>query len=168
MPLYIHETAEVSDLATIGKNTKIWNNAQVREHAVIGENCILSKDVYIDTGVNIGNSCKIQNSVSVYSGVTLENNVFIGPNACFTNDLTPRAFNNDWHTVKTQICEGASIGANATIICGNKIGKFAMIGAGTVVTKDIPEYALAVGNPARVVGYVDKNGNQVSSEKIDQ
>ena len=116
----------------------------MREHAVIGENCILSKDVYIDTGVNIGNSCKIQNSVSVYSGVTLENNVFIGPNACFTNDLTPRAFNNDWHTVKTQICEGASIGANATIICGNKIGKFAMIGAGTVVTKDIPEYALAV------------------------
>ena len=117
MSSYIHETAEVSNLASVGSHTKIWNNAQIRENARIGQNCIISKDVYIDVGVSIGNSCKVQNGVSIYAGVFIEDNVFIGPNACFTNDLFPRALNENWQIIETYISRGASIGANATIVC---------------------------------------------------
>ena len=137
-------------------------NVQVRENAKIGSQCVISKDVYIDESVSIGNRCKIQNSVSVYKGVEIDDDVFVGPNACFTNDLIPRAFNQDWKISKTFVGKGASIGANATIICGVTIGSYSMIGAGAVVTKDVPKYSLVVGNPAKVVGMVDKNGNRKS------
>lgn len=147
--IYIHESAHVSPDSKIGKGTKIWINAQIREGSSIGENNIISKDAYIDTGVTVGSGCKIQNSVSIYKGVTIEDNVFVGPNACFSNDKVPRAFNSDWKIVKTHVLEGASIGANATIVCGVTIGKFAMVGAGSTVTKNVEDHALVVGNPAK-------------------
>lgn len=157
----IHPTAEVSDKADIGEGTFIWNQAQVREFATIGKNCIISKDVYIDLKVSIGNNVKIQNGVSVYHGVTIEDDVFLGPHMTFTNDLYPRAFINDFKLYSTLVKKGASIGANATIICGVTIGEYAMIGSGCVVTKDVPPYALVAGNPGRIIGFVDKNGKKL-------
>lgn len=152
--VFIHPTAEVSSRASIGENTRVWNNAQIREEAVIGENCTIGKDVYIDKGVRIGNRVKIQNGVSVYGGVTVEDDVFLGPYCVLTNDLYPRAFNQDWQVVQTHIKKGASLGANSTIVCGKTIGTYAMVGAGAVVTRDVPDFALVLGNPARVAGYV--------------
>ena len=156
----IHPSASVDPSAQIGEGSMIWVNVQIREGTNIGKNCILSKDVYIDCNVSIGDECKIQNSVSVYDGVTIESQVFVGPNACFTNDKVPRAFNTDWQITKTLVKHGASLGANCTIICGIVIGEYAMVAAGSVVTKDIPPYTLVAGNPARVVGKIDKNGNR--------
>jgi acetyltransferase-like isoleucine patch superfamily enzyme len=158
MRIFIHATADVSSEANIGENTKVWHLAQIREGTTTGKNCIISKNVYIDTGVCIGNNVKIQNNVNIYNGVTIEDDVFLGPSMTFTNDLFPRAINTDWIITKTIVKKGASIGANATIVCGVVIGKYAMIGAGTVVTKDVPDYALVVGNPARVIGRVCKCG----------
>jgi len=160
--IYIHPTANVAEGASIGKETKVWINVQVREGSSIGSGCILSKDVYIDANVLIGDRCKIQNSVSVYHGVTLADDVFVGPNACFTNDRVPRAFNAEWKIVPTKVETGASIGANATIICGVTIGQYAMVAAGSVVTKDVEPYCLVAGNPARFVSYIDKQGNKVA------
>ena len=162
---FAHATAEVSDKAVIGKNTKIWNNAQIRENSNIGDDCILSKDVYVDAGVQIGNRCKIQNSVSVYQGVTIEDDVFVGPNVAFTNDKVPRAFNDEWEITKTLVKEGASLGANATILCGIVIGEYSMVAAGSVVTRDVEPFTLVVGNPARSVAKIDKSGNRVDEEK---
>lgn len=159
--VFIHPSAYVSEDAEIGDQTKIWINAQVREKATIGENCILSKDTYIDTEVIIGSRVKIQNGVSVYHGVTIEDDVFIGPNATFTNDYLPRAFNPEWKITRTLVRKGASIGANATVVCGHSIGEYAMIGAGTVVTKNVPDYALVIGNPGRIIGYVCKCGERL-------
>jgi UDP-2-acetamido-3-amino-2,3-dideoxy-glucuronate N-acetyltransferase len=158
---YIHPSATVDARAEIGEGTKVWINVQVREGAQIGRDCILSKDVYIDHDVIIGDRCKVQNSVSVYNGVTIEDEVFVGPNACFTNDRVPRAFLPDWQVTPTLIKRGASIGANATIVCGVTVGEYAMIGAGSVVTRDVEPYALMVGNPAKQIGYVDREGNRV-------
>jgi len=166
MSVFIHETAEVSPKATIGDNTKIWNQAQVREDAVIGANCIISKNVYIDTGVTIGEHVKIQNNVNIYSGVTIEDDVFLGPSMTFTNDMFPRSRNLNWQITKTLVKKGASIGANATIICGVTIGEFAMIGAGAVVTKDVPPHALVVGNPAKKIGSVCKCGMRTLDESM--
>ena len=163
--IFIHETASVSDAANIGKNTKIWINSQVRENVNIGQNCILSKDTYIDAHVNIGDNCKIQNSVSVYQGVTIEDDVFVGPNACFTNDKVPRAFDPEWKITPTLVKKGASIGANATIVCGITISEYAMVAAGSVVTKDVEPYSLVMGNPAKHYSYIDKMGNQVKENK---
>ncbi len=161
----IHPTAEVSEKAKIGDKTRIWHQAQVREDAVIGENCIIGKNVYIDFGVKIGSNVKIQNNVSVYHGVEIKDDVFIGPGTCFTNDLYPRAkLWDDTRLVKTKVEKGASIGANSTIICGNTIGANAMIGAGSVVTQDIPANALAYGNPAKVRGYVCGCGAKLTEE----
>ena len=160
--IYIDPTANVSLDAKIGAGTKVWINTQIRENTSIGNNCILSKDVYIDAGVTIGNGCKIQNSVSVYQGVTIENEVFVGPNACFTNDKVPRAFNSDWKITETLVKNGASLGANATIVCGITLGEYSMVAAGSVVTKDVPPYSLVVGNPARVVAKIDKAGNKLT------
>ncbi|MFZ1737182.1 acyltransferase [Sphingorhabdus sp.] len=157
----IHPTATVDPRAAIGSGSRIWINVQIRENAKIGSGCILSKDVYIDHAVTIGNACKIQNSVSIYNGVTIGEEVFVGPNACFTNDKVPRANNPDWSVTPTHVQSGASIGANATIVCGITIGEFAMVAAGSVVTKDVEPYSLVMGNPARHVGYVDKAGNRV-------
>tara|TARA_R110000823_G_scaffold91397_1_gene201458 strand:+ start:1486 stop:1989 length:504 start_codon:yes stop_codon:yes gene_type:complete len=158
--IYIDPTANVSLDAKIGAGTKVWINTQIRENTSIGNNCILSKDVYIDAGVTIGDGCKIQNSVSVYQGVTIENEVFVGPNVCFTNDKVPRAFNTDWKITETLVKTGASLGANATIVCGITLGEYSMVAAGSVVTKDVPPYSLVVGNPARVVAKIDKAGNK--------
>jgi len=161
MSIYIHPTAEVSEKANIGDGTKIWNLAQIREYSIIGENCIISKNVYIDTGVKIGKHVKIQNNVNVYHGVEIEDDVFLGPSMTFTNDFYPRAFNEDWAITYTYVKRGASIGANVTVVCGNTIGEYAMVGSGSVVTKDVPDYALVAGNPARQIGWVCKCGSKL-------
>ena len=160
---FVHESSYIDNSVEIGENTKIWHFCHIQSGAKIGKNCSLGQNVNISNNVIIGNDVKIQNNVSVYEGVEIEDGVFCGPSCVFTNDLTPRArypkgLENYKHTL---IKEGASIGANATIICGNTVGRYAMIAAGAVVTKDIPDYALAVGVPAQVVGTVDKQGNIV-------
>jgi len=165
----IHATADVSKQAKIGKNTKIWHQSQVRENAIIGDNCIISKNVYICSGVCIGNNVKIQNNVSIYQGVKIHDGVFVGPHVCFTNDRYPRAINvdgslkggadnPDWDVTNTIVKKGASIGANSTILSGLTIGEYAMIGAGSVVTKDVPAQGLVFGNPATNQGRVCKCG----------
>lgn len=166
MAVFIHDTAEVSPEASVGDGTKIWNSAQIREGAVIGKKCIISKNVYIDEGVHIGSRVKIQNNVNVYHGVTVKDDVFLGPSMTFTNDFYPRAFNDNWQVRETVVEEGASIGANVTVVCGNTIGKYAMVGSGSVVTKTIPPYALAVGNPAKQIGWVCQCGQKLSAEKM--
>lgn len=161
----IHQTAFVSEKASIGEGTSIWNQSQIREDVKIGTNCIFGKDVYVDFGVSIGDNVKIQNGVSVYHGVTIESGVFVGPGAIFTNDMRPRAINpdgtiksaDDWEVSHTKISYGASIGAGAVIL-PVVIGRFALVGAGSVVTKNVPDHAMVVGNPARQVGYVCKCG----------
>jgi UDP-2-acetamido-3-amino-2,3-dideoxy-glucuronate N-acetyltransferase len=165
----IHSTAEVSPEAQIGEGTSIWHQAQVRERARIGKRCIIAKGVYVDHGVQIGDCVKIQNYVSVYHGVTLGDGVFVGPHVCFTNDLRPRAINpdgtpkasDDWVLSKTLVKRGAALGANATIRCGVTIGQWAMVGAGSVVTQDVPDYGLVWGNPARLRGFVSPSGRRL-------
>lgn len=166
MSIFIHSTAEVSEQAEIGDGTKIWNQAQVREGCMVGRNCIISKNVYIDVEVVIGNRVKIQNNVNVYHGVEIEDDVFLGPSMTFTNDLYPRSFHDDWEITKTYVKKGASIGANATIVCGNTIGKYAMIGSGSVVTKDVSDYALMAGNPAKQIGWVCKCGHRLDEKLV--
>jgi len=156
--VYIHETAHVADSAEIGEGTKIWINVQIREDVKIGKGCIISKDAYIDHAVTIGDLVKVQNGVSVYNGVTIEDEVFVGPNVAFTNDYYPRAQNPQWEVSPTYIRKGASLGANSTIVCGHTVGEYAMVGAGSVVTKDVAPYALVVGNPAKPIGRVCKCG----------
>ncbi len=160
---YIHRTAEVSKNADIGDGTYIWNEVQVREGARIGKNCRLGKSVYIDKNVVIGDDCKIQNFANLYDGLTVGNKVFVGPHVCFTNDLRPRSKSSDWEIIPTQVLDGVSIGANATILCGVTIGKNAMVGAGSVVTRDVPDHALVIGNPAKIVGYVCTCGRKLDS-----
>jgi len=156
----IHETAIVEEGAKIGDGTNIWHFVHIRKGANIGKKCNIGKDVYIDINVKVGDNCKIQNFATLYHGLTVGNDVFIGPHVCFTNDLYPRAkIWSDEKVAKTIVKDGASIGANSTIVAGITIGKYAMIGAGAVVTKNVPDYALVVGNPARVVGRVDEKGN---------
>lgn len=165
----IHKSADVSKNAKIGSGTSIWNNVQVREEAQIGENCVLGKNVYIDKGVKIGKNCKIQNNVSIYHGVTIEDGVFLGPHVCFTNDKNPRAINpdgsikseDDWNISKSLVKGGAAIGANATILPAVTIGKWALVGAGAVVTKDVSDYGIVVGNPAKLIGYANEKGEKI-------
>jgi acetyltransferase-like isoleucine patch superfamily enzyme len=159
---YIHPTAEVSPKAHIGAGTRIWRQVHVREHAHIGEMCNIGKGAYIDTNVHIGSCAKIHNNVSVFEGVTIEDGVFVGPHTCFTNDLLPRAITlegklkgpDDWKITSTLVKYGASIGAGSIIVCGITIGEFALVGAGSVVTRDVPPHARVFGNPARQHGYV--------------
>ena len=168
----VHETAQVHSRARVGSDVRIWNWVQVREDAEIGDGSILSKGVYVDAGVRIGRNVKIQNNVSVYHGVTIEDGVFVGPHVCFTNDLRPRAINpdgslksaDDWVVSQTLLRFGCSVGANATIVAGVTVGRFAMVGAGAVVTHDVPDHGLVVGCPARLVGYVCACGQKVSDE----
>ncbi len=164
--IYIHPTAVVEEGVEIGEGTRIWHFVHVRKGARIGRNCNIGKGVYIDVNVVIGNNVKIQNFVSVYRGVTLEDDVFVGPHATFTNDLYPRSFNEEWEIVPTLVKKGASIGANATIVCGITIGEYAMIGAGAVVTKDVPPFGLVYGNPARLRGFVCYCGRPLKDENI--
>jgi len=158
----IHPTADVSPKARIGDGTKIWNQAQVRENCEIGSECNIGKDVYIDFDVKIGNRVKIQNGVSVYHGVVIEDDVFMGPHCITTNDLFPRSWVSEFAVRKTLIKRGASVSAGAILVCGITVGEYAMIGAGAIVTKDVPSHALVVGNPARVIGFVCKCGQRVS------
>jgi UDP-2-acetamido-3-amino-2,3-dideoxy-glucuronate N-acetyltransferase len=168
----IHVTADVSDQAKIGAGTAIWHQAQVRAGASIGSNCILGKGVYVDAGVTIGGNVKIQNYVSVYHGVVIEDGVFCGPHCVFTNDKAPRAVNpdgslkkdDDWAVSTTLVRQGASIGAGATIVCGVTIGRWAMIGAGAVVTRDVPDHGLVWGNPARLRGFVCRCGGRLKKQ----
>jgi len=157
----IHETADVDPSAEIGPRTRIWNNVQIREKARIGADCIVGKSVYIDHLVVVGDRVKIQNGVSIYHGVTVEDDVFLGPHMTFTNDLYPRAFDPEWHVVKTHVKQGASVGANVTVVCGVTLGEYCMIGAGAVVTKDVVPHALVIGNPGRVAGFVSRMGRLV-------
>lgn len=157
----IHETAWVDERAEIGSGTLIWMNAQVRENARIGHNCIISKDVYVDQYAVVGDDCKVQNGANIYFGVKIENEVFIGPHVVFTNDRIPRAFNRDWTASPTLVRHGASIGANVTVRCGITIGEYAMIGAGSVVTRDVEPYSLVIGNPAVHVSFVDRDGRRI-------
>lgn len=161
--IFIHPSANVSDKAIIGRGTNIWINSQIRENANIGSNCNIGKDTYIDFDVRIGDRVKIQNGVSVYHGVMISDDVFVGPNVTFTNDYYPRAFNNEWQLRETKINEGASIGANATIVCGSILGEYCMVGAGSVVTKSVEPYTLVVGNPAKKIGKVCRCGERVDS-----
>ena len=158
---FIRKTSSIEPSAVIGRGTKIWHYSHVQAGAVIGENCVLGQNVNIGPGVTIGDGCKIQNNVSIYTGVTLEDHVFCGPSCVFTNDLTPRAEfpKGEQRRIQTLVKRGASIGANATIVCGVTIGAYALVGAGAVVTRDVPDYALVTGVPARVVGRVDQYGN---------
>ena len=156
----VHPTAEVSPDAVIGSGTSIWNQAQVREDARIGAECVIGKNVYVDAGVAIGDRVKVQNNVSLFRGVTVEDGAFIGPHVCFTNDLVPRAVNRDgsaktdadWHVSPILVRSGAAIGANSTILPGVTIGRWAMVGAGSVVTSDVADNELVAGNPARRLG----------------
>ncbi|MCD6381007.1 MAG: N-acetyltransferase [Candidatus Odinarchaeota archaeon] len=154
MKYFVHDTAVVEEGAVVGDGTKIWHHAHVRSGAKIGKNCVLGKSVYVDKGVVIGDNVKLENRVSVFQGVTIEDDVFIGPHTTFTNDRYPRAFNKDWEIVRTYVEKGASIGAGAVIVCGVRLGKYCMVGAGAVVTKDVPPFTLVLGVPARIVGFV--------------
>lgn len=157
----IHPTADVSPAAQIGDETRIWHEVQVREGVQIGEQCILGKGAYVDRDVRIGNRVKIQNRASIYHGVTIEDGVFVGPHVIFTNDRFPRAItpagqlkgDADWSVSPTLVKEGASIGAGSVVLPGVTIGRFAMVGAGSVVTRDVPDYSIVFGNPARQWGY---------------
>jgi UDP-2-acetamido-3-amino-2,3-dideoxy-glucuronate N-acetyltransferase len=169
MATYIHPSADVAADATIGEDSKIWHLTQIRNGVRIGRECILGRGVYIDAHVVLGNRVKVQNYVSIYEGVTVEDGVFVGPHVVFTNDKHPRAVTpdlalkgpNDWTISHTLVQEGAALGANSTIVCGITIGHWAMVGAGSVVTKDVPDFGLVVGNPARLIGYVCKCGERL-------
>ena len=158
--VFVHESSYIDENVRIGKGTKIWHFCHIQEGAKIGENCSFGQNVNVSNNVIIGNECKVQNNVSIYEGVELEDGVFCGPSCVFTNDLSPRARYPKGKAgyKRTLIKEGASIGANATIVCGNVIGKYSMIAAGAVVTKDVPDYALVAGVPAKIIGKVDVMG----------
>ena len=159
-----HPSAHIEDGAGIGDGTRLWHQAHVRSGSSIGQQCSIGKNVYVDAGVVIGDRVKIQNNVSVYRGVTVEDDVFLGPACVFTNDLLPRASNDSWTITPTFVRRGASIGANATIVCGITIGGWAMVGAGSVVTRDVAPHQVVLGNPARHHGWVCRRGHVVSHD----
>jgi acetyltransferase-like isoleucine patch superfamily enzyme len=169
----IHPTADVSPLAELGEGTRVWANVQIRERAKIGRNCIIGRNSYIEFDVSVGDNVKIQNNSSLYVGLTIDDGVFIGPHVIFTNDKLPRAIKPDgklknaadWHVGKTHVQYGAAIGAGTIIVTGLTIGRWAMVGSGSVVTKDVPDYALVVGNPAHVIGYVSATGVRCATQE---
>ncbi len=165
MSSFVHDTAIIDPGATVGMGTAIWHFSHVMPTAVIGENCVIGQNVFVGTNVKIGDRVKVQNNVSLYEGVTCEDDVFIGPSVVFTNVTHPRAFIEQKDAFqKTMICKGVTIGANATILCGIELGEYCFIGAGSVVTKDVPPFALMVGNPARQTGWVGHDGEKSESK----
>lgn len=160
----VHGTAVVEPGARIGNGTSVWHHAHVRSGAVIGSDCVLGKNVYVDSGAVVGDRVKIQNNVSVFVGVSIGDDVFVGPSAVFTNDLVPRAFNVDWKITPTTVEDGASIGANATIVCGTTLGEYSMVAAGAVVTRDVHAHELVAGCPARHMAWVCRCGDVISRE----
>lgn len=166
----VHSTADVADSASIAPTAKVWHYAQVREHATVGENCIVGRGAYIGSGVEVGDNCKIQNYALVYEPAKLANGVFVGPAVVFTNDQFPRAINedgspksaSDWDAVGVTVHEGASIGAKSVCIAPLTIGAWALVGSGSTVVKDVPAFALVVGNPARRIGWVGKAGHPLA------
>lgn len=163
MPSYFaHPTAVIDEGAKVGANTKVWHFSHVMEDSTIGQGCNIGQNVVISPRVNLGKNVKVQNNVSIYTGVICEDDVFLGPSVVFTNVINPRsAVNRRGEYVDTLIKQGASIGANATIVCGNTIGQYAFIGAGAVVTKDVPNYALVVGNPSKQIGWISEYGHKL-------
>lgn len=162
MKYFAHETAVVDEGCSIGEGTKIWHFSHIMPNCTIGEGCNIGQNVVVSPGVILGKNVKIQNNVSIYTGVICEDDVFLGPSMVFTNVINPRsAVNRKEEYAKTIVRKGASIGANATIVCGHDIGKFAFIGAGAVVTKHVPDYALVVGNPARQMGWMSEFGERL-------
>ncbi|WP_066495542.1 acyltransferase [Abyssisolibacter fermentans] len=162
--VFISEKAIVDESVIIGRGTKIWHFTQIIRNVTIGTNCKIGKNVFIDHDITIGDNVKIQNNVNIYHGVIIEDDVFLGPSMTFTNDMFPRSNNHDFKVVSTKVSKGASIGANATIICGVNIGEYSMIGAGAVVTKDVKPYSIVVGNPAKTIGYVCICGNRLNEK----
>ena len=160
---FVHESSYVDEPCKIGKGTKIWHFSHVMKNSLIGENCNIGQNVVISPDVKLGNNVKIQNNVSVYTGVVCEDDVFLGPSMVFTNVINPRSgvIRKDEY-MRTVVKKGASIGANATIVCGNNIGKYAFIGAGAVVTKEVPDYALMVGNPSKNIGWMSEFGERLN------
>ncbi len=157
-----HSTAVIDEGCTIGDGTAVWHFCHIMPDCIIGENCNLGQNVFVASGVILGNNVKVQNNVSIYTGVICEDDVFLGPSMVFTNVINPRSsvVRKDQYK-KTHVGQGATIGANATVICGNNIGKYAFIGAGTVVTKDVPDYALVIGNPGRQIGWMSQYGHRL-------
>jgi UDP-2-acetamido-3-amino-2,3-dideoxy-glucuronate N-acetyltransferase len=160
-PAFVHPTADVEDDVTLGSGTRVWRQAHIRSGARIGSGCNVGANVFVDKEVHIGDRVKIQNNVSVYEGVDLADDVFVGPAAVFTNDLNPRA-TGGWQLTPTFVRRGASVGANATIVCGNEIGEYGLVGAGAVVTRSVEPHQLVLGNPARGAGWVCRCGAVVS------
>ncbi len=159
---FAHESAIIDEGCEIGKGTKIWHFSHIMPNCKLGENCNIGQNVVVSPGVVLGKNVKVQNNVSIYTGVTCDDDVFLGPSMVFTNVINPRsAINRKSEYAKTHVGKGASIGANATIVCGHDIGEFAFIGAGTVVTKTIPAYALVVGNPSRQIGWMSEYGHRL-------
>lgn len=159
-----HETAIVEAGAVIGSGTQIWHHAHVRSDARLGEHCTIAKNVYVDRGVVIGDRVKIQNNVSVYAGVTVDDDAFLGPSAVFTNDLFPRAGSGRWEVVPTLVHRGASVGANATIVCGIELGEWSLVAAGSVVTRSVEDHELVAGNPAARIGWVCRCGRRLTND----
>lgn len=159
---FIHETAVIDEGCQIGEGTRIWHFTHLMPHCKLGANCNIGQNVFIASGVILGNNVKIQNNISVYEGVTCDDDVFLGPSMVFTNVLNPRSsVNRRGQFLRTHVGKGATIGANATVVCGHDIGEYALIGAGSVVTKNVPPYALMIGNPARHVGWVSQYGHRL-------
>ncbi|WP_386171444.1 acyltransferase [Sulfitobacter pontiacus] len=164
---FIHQSSYIDDSCDIGNGTKIWHFVHVLEHTKIGANCVLGQNVMAGPHVTIGDGCKVQNNVALYRGVTLERDVFCGPSCVFTNVLMPRAHvERKDEFGETLVKQGATIGANATIVCGNTLGEFCMIAAGAVVTRNVPDYALMAGIPAKRIGWVSRSGDRLSDELI--
>jgi UDP-2-acetamido-3-amino-2,3-dideoxy-glucuronate N-acetyltransferase len=160
---FSHETAVIDENVSIGQGTKIWHFSHIMSNATIGSNCNIGQNVVVSPDVVLGNNCKVQNNVSIYSGVTCDSDVFLGPSMVFTNVINPRsAVNRRGQYSKTHVGEGASIGANSTIVCGNDIGPYAFIGAGAVITKYVKPYALVAGNPARQIGWMSRFGQRLN------